>query len=185
VAAVSDRLQLRRLVISYAAKDIKLGESIAINGVCLTVVDRAAETVSFDVIAETLDKTNLGQLRVGDMVHIERAMRIGDRLDGHFVQGHVDGTARLLEKTERGEDWRLRIEIPPALAKFFAPKGSICVDGVSLTIADLSTDWFEVALIPATLAITQLGGRKTGYAFNLECDMIGKSVVRYLELYRR
>lgn len=184
VAAVSDRPRLRRLVVAYSAGDIKLGESIAINGVCLTVVEKSADAVSFDVISETLDKTNLGQLRAGDLVHIERAIRIGDRLDGHFVQGHVDGTARLLEKTERGEDWRLRIEIPKALAKFFAPKGSICVDGVSLTIADLSDDWFEVALIPATLAITQLGKREAGYAFNLECDMIGKTVVRYLELYR-
>lgn len=185
VAAVNDRPQLRRLVVAYSAGDIKLGESIAINGVCLTVVEKSADTVSFDVISETLDKTNLGQLRAGDMVHIERAMRIGDRLDGHFVQGHVDGTARLLDKTERGEDWRMRIEIPPALAKFFAPKGSICVDGVSLTISDLSNDWFEVALIPATLAVTQLGKREAGYAFNLECDMIGKTVVRYLELYQR
>jgi len=189
VVAVRDGANLRRLVIGLDADDangaIKPGDSIAINGVCLTVAALQPDGVGFDVIAETLAKTNLGQLAAGDVVHIERALRVGDRFDGHFVQGHVDGVAKLLDKQVQADDWRLTLEAAPHFAMFLASKGSVTVDGVSLTIASLDPRSFDVALIPTTLQITQLGRREVGYAFNIECDMIGKTVVRYLQLYPR
>jgi riboflavin synthase len=173
---------LRRITLAVDWPDLRHGESVAVNGVCLTVADLSPGRAQFDVIRDTLDKTNLGRLKTGDLVHVERSLRVGDRLDGHFVQGHVDGVAKLIEKTSNGDDVRLRIELPASLEPSFAPKGSVAIDGVSLTIADIGRNWFEVALIPTTLAITQLGRRAVGYAFNIECDMIAKTVVRFLEL---
>lgn len=180
ILAVEDRANLRRLIIAAPGDDVKHGESIAINGVCLTVADQRDGRVAFDVIQETLDKTNLGDLKVGEPVNLERSLRIGDRLDGHFVQGHVDCTAELIEHRVNGDDWRTVVAIPPALADYFVPKGSITIDGVSLTIASIDADRFSVALIPTTLQITTLGSRKPGWRFNLEADMMAKTIVRYL-----
>lgn len=166
--------------------DVKHGESIAINGVCLTVAkmltSREGPALAFDAIPETLSKTNLGLHKPGDEVHVERSLRVGDRFDGHMVQGHVDGTAGVLGQAESGADWRVRVELPPAMRKFAIPKGSITLDGVSLTIASLAEESFEVALIPTTLQITRLGQRPVGWPLNVECDMMAKTVVRFLEL---
>ena len=131
-------------------------------------------------IAETLARTNLGSLKSGDLVNLERSLRAGDRIDGHFVQGHVDGTAKLIDR-QMGAECRLRIENPAELAKYIVPKGSVSVDGVSLTVAAIGADWFEVALIPTTLAITTLGKKQVNYRFNLEFDMMAKTVISYLE----
>jgi len=181
VTRVIENRMARRLVISHAWPDLRDGESIAVNGVCLTIAEFTADEVSFDVIAETIEKTNLGLLRAGDDVHVERALRVGDRFDGHFVQGHVDGRARLVEQRTSETEWRLVIEAPDELAKYLAPKGSVAIDGVSLTIAALHGNIFELALIPTTLEITALGRRPVGWLFNFEADMMSKTVVHWLE----
>jgi riboflavin synthase alpha subunit len=175
----------RRLILTAPAADHVLGESIAVNGVCLTVaainLDR---TLAFDVIPETLAKTNLGQLNPSDAVHVERSLRAGDPIDGHFVQGHVDGTGTLISQSTINDEFRLRIQVPPHLAKYLVPKGSIAIDGVSLTLASVERDHFEVALIPTTLQLTLLGKKQVGYSFNLEPDMLAKTVISYLERIR-
>jgi riboflavin synthase len=174
----------RRIRISVPWTDIRNGESIAVNGVCLTIADFREGDVGFDVIPETLSRTNLGMLCAGDLVNLERSLRVGDRLDGHFVQGHVDGTAPIIQtRTENGE-WRIEAEAPPELAKYLVPKGSVCLDGVSLTIAALAGRRFEVALIPTTLEITNLGDRAVGWPLNLEADIFSKTIVSYLERRR-
>jgi len=173
--------RFRRLTVAADWADVKAGESIAINGCCLTVAEIQPGELGFDVIAETLDVTNLGLLKAGDLVHVERALRIGDRLDGHFVQGHVDGTAPLLEYIETEREVRLVIETPPELNRFLAPKGSITLDGVSLTLAAVHQTRFEVALIPTTLNLTQLGRRPIGWPFNVEADILSKTIVAWLE----
>jgi riboflavin synthase len=183
VLNVSDHPAGRRLVLSAPWADHKHGESTAINGVCLTVAQIENNTLAYDVIKETLDKTNLGLLRAGDEVHMERSMRVGDPIDGHFVQGHVDGTGRLLHQTNDPQETRLRIEAPSQLAKYLIPKGSIAIDGVSLTLADVEANAFEVALIPTTLQLTRLGRHPAGYPFNLECDTMAKTIVSYLERF--
>ena len=157
------------------------GESIAINGVCLTVAELMHGRLGFDVIKETLERTNLGLLNEGDEVNVERSMRAGDRINGHFVQGHVDGTGNLIKRVTSAEEWRLTIEAPHTLAKYLSPKGSICIDGVSLTIASVEAARFDVALIPTTLNLTTLGRRDEGWPFNLEADILAKTVVQYLE----
>src|SRR5690606_11792018 len=131
VIGVTDGPMFRRLTVTCDWDDIKPGESIAVNGACLTVADLKPGEVCFDVIRETLDKTNLRALGAGDEVHLERALRVGDRFDGHFVQGHVDGTGELVRQVATDEEVRLRIRVPRPLAKYLAPKGSIAVDGVS------------------------------------------------------
>jgi riboflavin synthase len=181
VLTADDGPMFRRLVIAADWTDVKLGESIAVNGVCLTVADLPRGAVGFDVIQETLDKTNLGALTSGDEVNVERALRAGDRIDGHFVQGHVDGTGTLTNEVRTDNEVRLTIEAPQQLAKFLAPKGSISVDGVSLTIAAVNGSTFDVALIPTTLRLTTLGAPKPHWRFNLEADILSKTVVNYLE----
>jgi riboflavin synthase len=175
------RLSIQAPEIAAAAK---IGDSIAVNGCCLTVAQLPPGEVGFDVIQETLDKTNLRLLQGGDEVNLERALRIGDRLDGHFVQGHIDGTGPLLEHLTTDREYRLRIGAPDHLMKYLAPKGSICVDGVSLTIAKVEANQFEVALIPTTLNLTTLGSRPPGRLFNLEADILAKTIVHYLEQQR-
>jgi riboflavin synthase len=149
--------------------------------VCLTVAEMAPGQLSFDVVQETLRRTNLGLLQAGDDAHVERSLRVGDRIDGHFVQGHVDGTAQLLEQKSDEKEWRLRCQCPPDLAKFLAPKGSVCLDGVSLTLAAVDGNEFEVALIPTTVSITGLARRPVGWPFNLETDILSKTIVSWLE----
>jgi len=182
VFSVSDGPMFRRLVLEIKWPDVQLGQSIAINGVCLTAAAvEPAKSVGFDVIKETLDKTNLGLLEPGDDVNIERSLRIGDRIDGHFVQGHVDGRAKLVRQISNPNEVRLVVEPPKELAKYIVPKGSVAIDGVSLTVAAISEGRFEVALIPTTLKLTNLGTRPIGWPFNLETDILSKTIISWLE----
>lgn len=156
------------------------GASISVNGVCLTVVDHHHETVSFDVMAETLHRSSLGALAEGDRVNLERAMAATGRLGGHIVQGHVDGTAAILQRRP-GDRWEVvRFTLPAVLARFVVEKGSIAVDGVSLTVSAIADEHFEVSLIPTTLAMTTLGHKQVGDVVNLEVDVIAKYVERLL-----
>ncbi|MDH3628664.1 MAG: riboflavin synthase [Acidobacteriota bacterium] len=158
-----------------------LGESVAVDGVCLTVAELREDGMAFDVIQETLDCTDLGSRTVGDDVHLERALRVGDRVGGHWVQGHVDGVGTVLDLTRVGGDVRLDIELPDSIARYVAYKGSIAIDGVSLTIAEVSADRFVVALIPETLRVTKLGRYGPGSRVHLEVDLLA----RYLERMHR
>lgn len=163
------------------AADTPIGGSIAVNGVCLTVVKKAGDDVSADVMAETLARSSLGSLAPGDPVNLERAMRLDGRLDGHLVQGHVDDTGTILTRTP-GDRWEVvRISLPEPLARFVALKGAIAVDGTSLTVSGVGDDWFEVALIPATLEHTVLGRKQPGETVNLEADVMAKYAARLLE----
>lgn len=171
-----------RLTLANAWPDVQDGESIAVNGVCLTVAEHSPTEIGFDVVNETLGLTNLAFLSGGDVVHVERSLRVGDRLSGHFVQGHVDGTAKLIsQKAADGDEWRLTLECTPDLIRLLVPKGSVTLDGVSLTIAAIHDNQFEVALIPTTLRITALGRRIPGWPFNLEVDILTKTVVATLD----
>ena len=170
-----------RLTIVNHWDDVQDGQSIAVNGVCLTVAQLRPGEIGFDVVKETLDRTNLGMLGADDLVHVERALRVCDRLSGHFVQGHVDGTARLVSQgADSSDEWRLVLETSPEVANYLIPKGSITLDGVSLTLAAVEDTRFEVALIPTTLQVTALGRRDVGWMFNVEADILAKTIVTWL-----
>jgi riboflavin synthase len=181
VAAIEHRQESVVLRVSGSVvSDVDHGASIAVNGVCLTVAHRRDGTVSFDVMAETLHRSCLGALVAGDPVNLERALAATGRLDGHVVQGHVDGTAQLLRRTP-GDHWEVvRLSLPDAVKRYVVEKGSIAVDGVSLTVSALGEDFFEVSLIPTTLALTTLGHKHVGDMVNLEIDVIAKYVERLL-----
>ena len=164
------------------AGELSLGDSVATSGVCLTVVARDADTWSADVSPETLRVTALGALSPGSAVNLERPLAVGSRLGGHFVQGHVDGTGRIEAITPEGDFYRLRISFPPALAPYFIEKGSVAVDGISLTVASLADTTFDVQIIPHTWTATTLRHAQPGGIVNLECDMVGKYVLRSLSL---
>jgi len=153
--------------------DAKHGDSIAVSGVCLTVVDVAGSDFTVDVVNETLRRSSLAKLHVGDRVNLERATALGDRLGGHIMQGHVDGTGTFLSRDPQG---LTRFTIPPALARYVVEKGSIAVDGVSLTVAGITGEEIRVALIPTTLELTTLGRREPGDPVNLEVDVLAKYV---------
>jgi riboflavin synthase len=149
-------------------------DSVAIDGVCLTVVAADADTLAFELVPETLARSTLGERAAGDTVNVEYALRIGDRLGGHFVYGHVDAVASVLGRAREGQGERIRIESPPALAPMIAEKAFIAIDGVSLTVAGVNERWFEIALIPETLARTTLGARPAGSRVNLEVDPLAR-----------
>ncbi|WP_411133150.1 riboflavin synthase [Streptomyces sp. C10] len=173
----ASRFRLRGPVVT---EDAKHGDSIAVNGVCLTVVDTADGEFTADVMAETLNRSSLGALAAGSRVNLERPMALGGRLGGHLVQGHVDGTGTILERTP-GEHWEIvKIALPAALSRYVVEKGSITVDGVSLTVVDAADDYFTISLIPTTLALTTLGIKKAGDPVNLEVDVLAKYVERLL-----
>ena len=160
--------------------DAAPGASIAVNGICLTVVELDADSFCVDVMAETLRRTCLGELTPGSPVNLERALAVGDRLGGHLVQGHVDGTGTILAR-QPGDRWEVvTISLPGELARYVVEKGSITVDGVSLTIAGLDDASFQVSLIPTTLALTTLGTKQVGEPVNLEVDVLAKYVERLL-----
>jgi riboflavin synthase len=160
--------------------DAAHGDSIAVNGVCLTVVDHDSEQFTVDVMAETLDRSSLGTLSPGDPVNLERAMAASSRFGGHIVQGHVDGTTRILARTP-GDRWEVvQFGLPNALARYVVEKGSITVDGVSLTVSSVDDVTFSVSLIPTTLALTTLGHKEVGDIVNLEVDVLAKYVERLL-----
>jgi riboflavin synthase len=159
----------------------KVADSISVNGCCLTVIDVSGDTMAFQAGPETLARTNLGDLKPGGLVNLERALAVGDRLGGHFVSGHIDGIGTLLSRDDHG-DWSFFwFSVPRKLARQMASKGSIAVDGVSLTIVDSEPDRFSVALIPYTLAVTTLGPLGAGDKVNLETDILAKYVERLVE----
>ncbi|MEU2183885.1 riboflavin synthase [Streptomyces thermolilacinus] len=173
----ASRFRLRGPVVTQGAKH---GDSIAVNGVCLTVVEHEGDEFTADVMAETLKRSSLGALTVGSRVNLERPMVADGRFGGHIVQGHVDGTGTIVERTP-SENWEIvRISLPAELARYVVEKGSITVDGVSLTVVDAGADHFTVSLIPTTLALTTLGHKQPGDPVNLEVDVIAKYVERLL-----
>jgi riboflavin synthase len=183
VASLDRHGELVRIEVEAPAilDGVKLGDSITVNGACLTVMGVAPPRLAFEAVRETLDKTALGRLEPGSRVNLERAMRADGRFDGHIVQGHVDatGTVRALER--QGTDVRLVIESGEAFADQLVPKGSVAIDGVALTVVDVTRDGFDVVLIPHTLKETTLGERRPGDPVNLEADVLGKYVKKYLE----
>ncbi|GAA4555910.1 riboflavin synthase [Planotetraspora kaengkrachanensis] len=178
VVAVEPQADAARLSVrgKVVTGDARHGDSIAVNGVCLTVVDVQGDAFTADVMKETLDRSSLGALRAGSRVNLERAVRADQRLGGHIVQGHVDGTGRVLSR-EPAEHWEIvRISLPADLNRYVVEKGSIAVDGVSLTVAAVDAESFAVSLIPTTLGLTTLGGKQPGEPVNLEVDVIAKYV---------
>lgn len=183
VRSVSRAGELASLAIEAGpvAQGVKLGDSVAVNGCCLTVTSFTPSELTFQAIAETLARTNLGDLVAGSAVNLERAMRADQRLDGHIVQGHVDETG-VVEKLERvGDDVRFYVRCEPSFADLLVEKGSVAIDGTSLTVVGVREDGFDVALIPHTLEATTLGRRTAGERVNLEADILGKYVHKYLE----
>jgi riboflavin synthase len=172
----------RKLTISAPSLvgELKIGESVAINGACLTVVEREPDSCRFEAGPETLRRTNLGELADGDRVNLERALRLSDRLGGHLVQGHVDGIGRISERRRDGEWETVRFGCSPELAAQMAPKGSVAVDGISLTLIEVTGDRFSVMLIPHTLANTTLGFKHPGDAVNFETDILAKYVWNFI-----
>ena len=183
IEGIEPGADLTRLVVDAKpiVEGVDLGDSVAVNGTCLTVTSIRDGRLSFEAVQETMERTSLGDLKVGSRVNLERAMRAGDRLDGHIVQGHVDGVGTVRQMAQEGNDVRLQIDCDPELADCVVEKGSIAVDGVSLTVAALSPSGFEVALIPHTLEVTTLSDRQPHDRVNLEADVLGKYVKRYLE----
>jgi len=180
VTPESGRVKIALALPTAMQEGVKLGDSIAVNGCCLTVARINLPQVVFEAVPETLKLTNLGDLRAGSRVNLERAMQAGARLDGHMVQGHVDGTGRIESIRDGGGEWRVRVSAPSEFLKQCILKGSVCIDGISLTIAALDATAFEVAIIPHTWEVTNLSHRKSGDRVNLEADMIGKYVLRQL-----
>ena len=174
-----------RLVIKAPALagETAVGDSIAINGCCLTVTGRDGVALCFDAVPETLARTNLGRLTVGAAVNLERPLRLSDRLGGHLVLGHVDAVGEVVAVQPEGNSIRLAIAAPESVRRYLVPKGSIAVDGVSLTVAAVTAAGFEVVIIPHTAAVTTLGRVQPGQAVNLEADVVGKYVERLLEPY--
>lgn len=172
------RLKIRGpLVVS----DVKRGDSIAVNGTCLTAVEFDAETFTADVMQETLRLTSLDAIKAGDPVNLERAMTAATRFGGHVVQGHVDGVGQVISR-QPSENWEwVRVQVPTELMKYVVLKGSITIDGVSLTVNEVGDDWLGLSLIPETLALTTLGSKKPGDKVNVEADVMAKHIERLLE----
>jgi riboflavin synthase len=172
----------RRLVVEAdLASELKAGDSISVNGACLTVTEQVDSSFSLDVVSETLRRTNLGALLVGDRVNLERPLRADGRLDGHIVQGHVDTFGAVSSVTSEGVGRRIAINVSPRYRRYLAEKGSITVDGVALTIAGVTDTGFEAALIPFTLQVTNLGLRQAGQQVNLEFDVLAKYLERLMQ----
>ncbi len=177
VVALETRGEQARLVVkaSFAA-EVELGDSVAINGCCLTVVEFDEATLAFDILRQTLAVTSLGDVREGSLVNLERALAVGDRLGGHFVQGHVDDVGVILDLSEVGQDHRYEVKLPASIHKYCIPKGALCLDGVSLTLAELTEESAIFWIIPHTFTGTSLQGKKVGDRVNLEADMLAKYV---------
>jgi len=186
VAEAADAGGKRRFTVEAGrvAAGLAVGDSVAVNGVCLTAVAAAGESFTVEAVDETLARSNLGALRVGSLVNLERPMRADGRFDGHIVQGHVDGVGTVRSITPEGASIRVWIDVPPGLGRYLAEKGSVAVDGVSLTVSGVDAAGCEVVLIPHTLEVTLFGRRRPGDAVNLEVDVIAKYVERMLEVGR-
>jgi len=172
----------KRLVVTtdFRLKEMKIGDSIAVNGACLTAVMISANRFEADLSPETLSRTTLNKVKTGDRVNLERALRISDRLDGHLVSGHIDGIGTLSGREGDDNAMIITIAVPEALSRYMIPKGSVAVDGISLTLNHCSHDRFSVSIIPHTFKLTTLGFKKKGDAVNIETDMIGKYVERFV-----
>lgn len=166
-----------KISLGKLAKGLKTGDSVAINGVCLTAINITKGIAEFEMVGETIKKTNLGSLGSGDKVNIERSLRMGDRLEGHFVLGHVDGSGTIVKIDKQPNQVQLWIEIPRDLARYVAVKGSVTVDGISLTVVDKIKTKFSVSIIPHTMKVTNLGLKKAGDKVNIETDVLGKYVL--------
>ncbi len=160
---------------------LSLGESVSVDGACLTVVETKTGTAVFEIVGETRERTTLGEAKTGDRVNLERALKLGDRISGHLVAGHVDGTGRIRRRRDDGESGSLEIELPEELLRDLVPRGSVAVDGISLTVAALTEKTFSINVIPATRKLTTLGGKRDGDRVNVETDPIGKYVRKFLE----
>ncbi len=186
VKSIKRRAKSMELTISgkEVIKDTKKGDSISVNGVCLTVSQLASLPVSqfkIDVGAETLRRTSLGELRIGEKVNLERALKMGERLGGHFVTGHIDGVGIIRKRIKEGDTFLFEIEAPNEIMNYIIPKGSITLDGISLTIVDFNKNRFSVSIIPHTLEVTTLGLKRVGDKVNLEADIIGKYVFKTIK----
>jgi riboflavin synthase len=170
-------VRLRVRCENASEEDVEVKDSIAVNGVCLTAADVDHNVVEFDVVPETLARSNLGTLREGDTVNVEYSLRVGDRMGGHFVYGHVDATGEVLSRTPEGQGERMRVSLPTNLQRYVPEKAFISVDGVSVTVAAAGEGWFELALIPETLRRTTLGRRNAGDRVNLEIDPLARYAV--------
>ena len=166
-----------KIKLDRIAKGLKVGDSVAINGVCLTAVNISKGITEFEMIGETIKKTNLGSLERGDQVNIERSLKVGERLEGHFVLGHVDGVGIISKIEKQTNQVQIWIKIPKELSKHVIKKGSITVDGISLTIVDKLKDQFSVSIIPHTMQVTNLGYKKIGDKVNIETDILGKYIL--------
>jgi len=166
-----------KIKLDKIAKGLKVGDSVAINGVCLTAVNISKGITEFEMIGETIKKTNLGSLERGDRVNIERSLKVGERLEGHFVLGHVDGVGILSKIEKQTNQVQIWIKIPKELSKHVIKKGSITIDGISLTIVDKLKDQFSVSIIPHTMQVTNLGYKKIGDKVNIETDILGKYIL--------
>jgi riboflavin synthase len=183
VKAIEQQADAVRLTIEgpLVVSDVKRGDSIAVSGTCLTAVEFDSTGFTADVMKETLDRTSLSEVKVGDPVNLERAMTAATRFGGHVVQGHVDGVGQIISR-EPSENWEwLRVSIPADLMKYIVLKGSITIDGVSLTVNEIGDDFIGLSLIPETLALTTLGSKKVGAKVNVEADVMAKHIERLLE----
>ena len=164
----------------YPTAEIALGASVCCNGCCLSVVEKGPDWLAFEVSGETLSVTTLGSWQVGTKVNLERALKVGDELGGHLVSGHVDGVGRIADQRQDGGSIRITVEAPKPMMRFIAPKGSICLDGISLTVNEVGDTAFGVNIIPITQEVTNLGSIKTGSPVNLEIDQVARYVARLL-----
>lgn len=171
-SAVNMKISLGKI-----AKGLKVGDSVAINGVCLTTINITKGIAEFEMVGETIAKTNLGNLESGDRVNIERSLKVGKRLEGHFVLGHVDGVGTISKLQKQTNQVKIWIKIPKELSKYIIKKGSVTVDGISLTVVDVLKDQFSVSIIPHTMKITNLNYKKVGEKVNIETDVLGKYIL--------
>lgn len=183
VESFSEQTQAWRLVVKaqQSLQDLALGDSVAVNGCCLTTVAFGDGRIAFDLLAETVRLTNFQNLEPGSLVNLETSLRAGGKVGGHFVTGHIDCLGLLKEIEPRGKDFFVKVEVPPAFRRYLAYKGSIAIDGISLTVAELTDQGFAVWLIPHTMQVTNLHTRHPGDLLNLECDMLAKYVERLLK----
>ena len=180
-AIISAQAGMRLTINSERLRDLaKLGDSIAINGVCLTVTDILSDSLRFDAVPESMRRTTLGKLKAGDRVNLEDAVRVGEPMGGHIVQGHVDAIGTVRRLVDEGVSMLLSVDLDPDVLRYVVPKGSICVDGVSLTVAELTSSGFTVAIIPTTWRETVLADRAVGCVVNIETDVLGRYVERLL-----
>ncbi|MBU1044318.1 MAG: riboflavin synthase [Candidatus Omnitrophica bacterium] len=159
----------------------KIGDSISVNGICLTIISLGKQCVSFEIMKETQEKSNFKTSKTGDKINLERAMQVNSRLDGHIVSGHIDGTGKIVNKTKKSGEFILEIETDKDLIAYLVPKGSICIDGISLTIIEVKAASFSIGLIPQTIKTTTLGIKQNNDKVNLEVDLFSKYVFRYMD----